>query len=313
MLDPAAIHTISAHLDRMDAKTKTLLQPFRQEPSADPWICHVLFAYFHYFVQVLFEHADPIRAEQALVEELHPLATETSTLPLDLSIIETQLGERFRAREYTFLGGYTLPYRGPYIWKRTEQRVFDVELPHCVQPVTVYFLHDFLMRSWLHFQTYGTHGTGGWYKHGDSQWSDGLYCVVDAWPNHPLEDDVAFRVSLLKHEAQHLADHREFGALNPIDAEYRAKLVELLAYSTHMQRLDAFLSSAQDDRAKPHAFAEHLILTQCAARLFSEPGVREMRQWQTVPYDHIRGVAEQLLQEHTTQLRSQTDQAKGVL
>lgn len=170
-----------------------------------------------------------------------------------------------------------------------------------------------MLRSWLHFQTYGAQGTGGWYKQGDEAWSDGLYCIVDAWPNKPLEDDLTFQVSLLKHEAQHLADQQEFGELNPIDAEYRAKLVELLGYSTHEQRLNAFIAGARDDRKNPHAYTEYLIVTQCATRLLSEPTIRDMQRWQAVPYTKIQGVAHLLFQEHTEQLQQQEAQPKGVL
>lgn len=71
-------------------------------------------------------------------------------------------------------------------------------------------MHDFLMRSWLHYKTFGGSGTGVWVKSEQPPWEDGLYCVTDCYDLKRLEDDKKHQVSLLKYEAQHFADMIDF-------------------------------------------------------------------------------------------------------
>ena len=71
----------------------------------------------------------------------------------------------------------------------------------------------------------------------------------------PACQAAAFLVSLLKHEAQHTVDMKQFPGITPAELEYRAKLVEL-HYASDLGLLQKFLSEADEIRANDsHAVA----------------------------------------------------------
>ncbi len=285
------------HLDIMDPKTKSMVQPLLGQGSVDPETRDVLLAYYWYFILVLKHKESNIKAEDILLRQLRGLVSRQYRMNLDT--VEKALSKQFRAKGYYFLGGYTLPYRGPYIWKRLERQEFDVELPDQVQKVTVFFMHDFLMRSWLHFETYGASGAGGWVKREQPPWDDGLYCVADYHDLKRLEDDAGFQISLLKHEAQHFADMADFPELESADLEYRAKLVELIYYTSMEDRFIRFIREAVNDSSNPHEYAAHLILKELSELVFNEPYVQDENRWQAIDYNVVREEARQLLAENT--------------
>ena len=68
-----------------------------------------------------------------------------------------------------------------------------------------------------------------------------------------------FTVSLLKHEAQHAKDLKEYPDITPAELEYRAKLVELY-YSSDWELLGKFLKMADADKVNDsHAMASMRI------------------------------------------------------
>ncbi|MGN1451979.1 MAG: hypothetical protein ACI4XQ_07755, partial [Eubacteriales bacterium] len=165
-----------------------------------------------------------------------------------------QLQSVFEANGYHALFGKTQGYYGPYIWRDTVPTVYRVELPGGTAEYTVNILKGFVFRSWMDYLTFGRHGTGGWAS------PDGtINCIEQAYDDFESE---RFLVSLLKHEAQHTADMKQFPGITPEELEYRAKLVEL-HYSGDLGLLQKFLSEADESKANnSHALA--------SARLKSE-------------------------------------------
>jgi hypothetical protein len=287
----------------MPEAMRRLLGPLIAEDAPDPWLREALMAYLGYFTRIFDRGEGRETAEAALAFELCALIgrTPTGNDDDDVTIAEAELAKRFAARGYRFLGGRTPPYLGAYIWSRTEEQRFIVSLPRGEpEEVTVHVMHDFIIRGWLHWQTYGEQGAGGWYKQDDPDWPDGLYCVAEKYPA-PLEVNRTFRVSLLGHEAQHVADHRRFPGLSSAELEYRAKLVELIEYGEVADRLAFFLTDAADDPERPHPHAAHLILTRLAERLFDGAQPTDV-DWESIPYTAIRRQAEALLDEDTARL-----------
>lgn len=293
---------VRMHLARMPDSTRQMLDPLTRTDAPDAWLRDALMAYLRHFTR-LFEREEPREAaESVLAAELRAITRRepSDDDDADITAAEADLAKGFEERDYRFLGGRTPPYFGAYIWTRTEDRRFTVTLPR-VDPeaVTVHFCHDFLIRGWLHWQTFGAQGAGGWYQQDNPDWPDGLYCVADRYPE-PLEENSSFQVSLLGHEAQHVSDHRAFPGLSSAELEYRAKLVELIGFETVDDRLRFFLADAADDPERPHPFAAHQIVGRLTERIFG--GAADAADWDAIPYAEIRGHAQELLDGDSARL-----------
>ena len=170
-------------------------------------------------------------------------------------LLAEQLRALFEAKGYHTLFGKTQGYYGPYIWRDTTPTVYCVELPDKTAEYTVNILKGFIFRSWMDYLTFGRYGTSGWAS------PDGtINCVEQAYD---FESE-RFLVSLLKHEAQHTVDMKQFPGITPAELEYRAKLVEL-HYSGDLGLLQKFLSEADESRADDsHAVASARIRLEFA-------------------------------------------------
>ena len=167
---------------------------------------------------------------------------------------EARLTERlqaaFEAEGYHALFGKTQGYYGPYVWRETVPAVYQVELPDGSAEYTVNLLKGFVFRSWMDYLTFGKYGTGGWAS------EDGTIQCIESVYDFESEK---FTVSLLKHEAQHAKDLKEYPNITPAELEYRAKLVELY-YSSDWELLGKFLKTADADKVNDsHAMASMRI------------------------------------------------------
>ena len=218
-------------------------------------------------------------------EAANKLQTQLKALLLMPEADEEALTERlrsmFEAEGYHALFGKTQGYYGPYIWRETVPTVYRVELPDETAEYTVNILKGFVFRSWMDYLTFGRYGTGGWAS------PDGtINCVEQAYD---FESE-RFRVSLLKHEAQHSADMKRFPGITPAELEYRAKLVEL-HYSGDPGTLQKFLSEADESKTgDSHAAA--------SARLR-----REFAGTDPADLSRIQARALELLRAHTDEMK----------
>ena len=205
-------------------------------------------------------------------------------------LLTEQLQSVFEAKGYHALFGKTQGYYGPYIWRDTVPTVYRVELPSGTAEYTVNILKGFVFRSWMDYLTFGRFGTGGWAS------PDGtINCIEQAYD---FESE-RFLVSLLKHEAQHTVDMKQFPGITPAELEYRAKLVEL-HYSSDLGLLQKFLSEADESRASDsHAIA--------SARLKLE--FADMDQTKLF---RIQTRALELLHAHTKEMEEKYGKQKAV-
>lgn len=171
-------------------------------------------------------------------------------------LLTEHLQSVFEAKGYHALFGKTQGYYGPYIWRDTVPTVYRVELPGGTAEYTVNILKGFVFRSWMDYLTFGRRGTGGWTS------PDGtINCIEQAYD---FESE-RFLVSLLKHEAQHSVDMKQFPGITPAELEYRAKLVEL-HYSGNLGLLQEFLSAADGSKTNDgHAMASARLKLEFAA------------------------------------------------
>ena len=200
----------------------------------------------------------------------------------DEALLTARLQAAFEAEGYHALFGKTQGYYGPYIWKETVPTVYRVALPDGAADYTVNILKGFVFRSWMDYLTFGRYGTGGWAS------PDGtINCIEQAYD---FESE-RFRVSLLKHEAQHAVDMKRFPEISPAELEYRAKLVEL-HFSSDLSLLQKFLSEADERKTgDSHAAASARI-----KRGFADTDPAELAD--------IQSRALELLRAHTTEMEA---------
>ncbi len=270
--------------------------------SEDSWIKDVVKYYFIYFRSVLTDNSID-EAEKQLISSLSNLLRIKD---YDLDEIESELKNVFKEKGYSFLGGVTKPYRGPYIWKKTQQKDFKVLLPGGEQKVTVYIISDFLMLSWAHFATMGKYYSGGWAK------KEGLYYVN----NSSEEIDIYstdFQVWFLKHEAQHLSDYEKYPNLNAINLEYRAKLIELIYKPNPYSLIEKFVNQSNNDKSIPHPYAAYSIIKGLSLSIFGKEYVDDNEQWRNIDSNLISKEALQLFMENEKNLQDRGNETEGIL
>lgn len=207
---------------------------------------------------------------------------------------EALLAERlqavFEAEGYHAIFGKTQGYYGPYVWRETVPTAYQVGLPDRTAEYTVNILKGFVFRSWMDYLTFGRFGTGGWAS------PDGtINCIEQAYD---FESE-RFLVSLLKHEAQHTVDMKQFPGITPAELEYRAKLVEL-HYSGNLGLLQKFLSEADESRTgDSHAMASARI-----KREFADTNQRLL--------PCVQAQALELLHAHTAEMEEKYGKQKAV-
>lgn len=217
----------------------------------DAYLNEILVFYQQYYRDIFFLKREAGEAAERLRERfLDFFKLENRDMELE-QIEENEVREAFVKRGFHFLGGKTGGYFGPYIWKTTEVKQYNVELPSGATEYTVKLLDGFISKSWLHFISFGEIGTGGWIG------KDGIiHCVKEAYN---LESE-SFTVSLLKHEAQHAADLAADKNMPSEELEYRAKLVELI-YSYERNLLQNFVYDADSAKKENgHAMASCRIV-----------------------------------------------------
>ena len=198
------------------------------------------------------------------------------------ALLTEQLQSAFEAEGYHALFGKTQGYYGPYVWKDTVPAVYSVELPEGTAQYTVNILRGFVFRSWMDYLTFGRFGTGGWAS------PDGtINCIEQAYD---FESE-RFLVSLLKHEAQHTVDMKQFPGITPTELEYRAKLVELI-YFNDVGLLQKFLSAADESRPND----SHAIASARLKREFADTDQKNLPHIQTraleLPHAHTKEMEE---------------------
>lgn len=219
--------------------------------DVDAELNEILLSYQQYYRDTFYLCLSKELAENKLKERLAKLLgiPDEHTELCDLE--QKNLVDLFESHGLHFLGGKTGGHYGPYIWRTTETVSYDVELPGGVQNYSVKLLDGFIARSWIDYLSFGEIGSGGW-ADGDGY----INCVKSAWD---FESE-SFRVSLLKHEAQHAHDLKTDKNMSSEDLEYRAKLVELI-YSKERNLLQSFAQEADNsDRNNGHAMAAHRII-----------------------------------------------------
>lgn len=248
-----AINYVKQFPDQAELYNK-FMAVFEQEKyityEVDAYLNEILTIYQRYYRNSFYLCIDKENAADKLRAELAAFFGINDGVEL-CDIEQNQIAEAFQGRDFYFLGGMTSGYYGPYIWRVTETKTFEVELPDGIQTYTVKLLDKFISKSWLDYLSFGEISPGGWTD------GDGIInCVKSSYDF----DSENFKVSLLKHEAQHARDLVIYKEMSSEDLEYRAKLIELI-YSSERNLLERFAKEADScDKSNGHSVASSRII-----------------------------------------------------
>ncbi len=289
------VHEAIQYLNKSPSKrplaTKITARMSSQAPTKrvkNELVAKVDGAYQAYYKAVFWHKHSTFDAETALLYALSNVANKTFS---DLEQAEEAIKALVEKEGYFFLGGKTQGYFGAYIWKKSKSKTYRVNLPHAVCPFTIKKLFGFVSRSWLDYLTLGQVGAGGWAEGGV------LCCVWKSYIGRTWTDK--YRVSFLKHEAQHILDYELFdNKLSETELEYRAKAVELI-YSKNLSRLGFFVGEAatfDGDPENSHTSAADCLIRELSKRIFGESAVYDMNRWKS-KRKQIRSVCLELYDE----------------
>lgn len=205
----------------------------------------ILLQYQIYFRDVFYLNINEEKSAKKLLDSLFALVNAD-----DEDDLIIKLATLFEEEGYHCQFGKTQGYYGPYIWKDTIPVSYHVELIDSSADYPVNILKGFIIKGYMDYLTFGQFGTRGWAL------PDGtINCIEEAYD---FESD-KFKISLLKHEAQHAVDMKLFKGIATSELEYRAKLVEL-HYTNDSNLLTSFILAASEDNPNDsHAIASYRI------------------------------------------------------
>lgn len=302
----AALHYLEE--TGQNAARQSLFDRLTKKPSADSgdgFADGVLGHYFKYY-QECFTPPAGARDKEKSESEARKRLTERLCQTLQrgtLDEAEEIAQKEFEKRGLNFLGGMTGGYYGPYVWRKTTEETYKVEIPSGTQNVRVFWMDGFVTRGMLSWLSGDEIGAGGWAK------EEGLYCVKNAYEK--ILGGPEFSVSFLKHEAQHKRDFKYRG-LESCELEYRAKLVELIYYPTAAFLSSLNLSKDFTNKGNSHAYAAAKIMSDLEKiykdgfrkndfGLFVDKLIKDEKAW----HEHggfIRESAGRLLRQDTERL-----------
>lgn len=263
----------------------------KQEPTQfatnDSLLEDILHQYEKYYVSTFYRQVPSTKAEEELLQNLKQATNQINAL--SMQEIEIAIQQIFEEKGYIFRGGKTSSYYGPYIWKSTSIKVFQVELPEETVQLPIHFMKGFVMNSWVDYLSFSITGTGGWST------EQGLFCNYDRY-EHQI-DEPKFQISFLKHESQHHLDYQNTQyEINVPLLEYRAKLCEL-TYYPNTDLIISFLKSAKNDELLTHSIAEYWLVQDLSQLIFHENYVSDFKKWES-KLPEIQSYSKTLLMEY---------------
>lgn len=297
-LKSALPHLKQVHADDLSGERRTTFlcmrdrfvekNPVPISAGLDAWTSKVVSTYRTYWTLVMLGTKPADVAEHDLAGSLAKLVKFDRTMKDPaMDALEPLLQAQLEARGYHALFGVTAPLREFMLWRKQEDKTYDIDLPDGHEKVQVAMMDDFVSFGWLGFATCDFLHTGGWAN------SERLFAVRSSYDL----DSESFHVSYLAHEGQHFSDYRRFPGLEQPDLEYRAKLVEIAkAKSTLFDLLASFESNGADSRETPHPWANRQVITHLAEKLLNG-AAPSAEAWKRFSVEQLNTAAADLLEQ----------------
>jgi len=296
-LSESGYHGVVAHLETL-ADGKELLEKYKSIyehgtyflETSDERIMGILCAYEDYLKWAMINKPNTDESKEYIFNKLKPF------LPLvsNYDDLEKDIKTYFEDKGYYIQFGVTWPYPTMYLWGKQTITNKMIELPEGNMEIEVCEMDDVITSGWLNYLSMSKIGDGGWVT------SRGSNYFKDKYDTSSNE----FKISLLKHEAQHFLDLKNHPKMKSADLEYRAKLVELI-YHDDIGTFLSFLNRAneQSDRDNPHLYSSKKIAEGMSGKIFGKDLEACQDLWKAQG-DKISAAALELLKEHSEKLKN---------
>ena len=200
----------------------------------------------------------------------------------------------FKQKNIHIANGKTSDYYDLLVWAKESEVNYKAALPESETTVKVVFMEDVVTMGWEEFATFGTYFPGGWAT------PDALYCVKSTYDLNSEN----FKISYIKHEAQHFADYKLYPNLSGADLEYRAKLVELTyADKSAATLITFFINNSSRDRSNSHAFANNCVIRDLSKAIFNQDWVSDPSKWKHISVKEINEKSLALFKQNSANLQ----------
>jgi len=303
VLDILSDETLSA--EQLEIKNKYYHRfKFQDEPitfpSDDTSIQQLLNIYQSYWRKALLDNNNIEKYNGELADSItaflnkHGYRVDTLSNEKMAKSFGLHLKKYLQNKQYYSATGKTGIFFDLFLWTREVPVTYIEQLPETKTNTTVVFIENTLTMGWQEYATFGKAYPGGWAT------KELLYCVRKAYDTTSEN----FKVSYLKHEAQHFADYKVYPILTGADLEYRAKLTELVfARQTLYNTIGTFIRNASSEGRNPHAFANFTVIRDLSKVLFNKEFVTDIEQWKSVSPNKISKTSKKLLRKHSRALR----------
>lgn len=248
--------------------------------------------YQEYFRDIFWLELSKTICEQNLINKFVKYFKLNSKYNYSIQQIEAIVKKQVEDQGFFYVGDYTSGFLGPYIWRNNEVKNYLIKLPYEKIQLSVCMMKDFVMKSWLSYISFDAIGTGGWV----SGYEKKIYCVNDIYSKYL--DNPVFKVSLLKHEAQHICDRKNYKKMCAKDLEYRAKLVELIYYPNIKRFIEFLYEASNKDKGNTHCYASFVVVSELSKKIYNIDYQDNQKKW-LGKFKVIRKYSLDLLKEHT--------------
>jgi hypothetical protein len=269
---------------------------FPKTDDLPEFLSELLTSFYWYWAKQMMGEESLEKGSDMLVEKLTQLVMKYIDPNMEITGLES-MGDALVAKVeelgYYTLMGITKPYFEFLLWKKTTERVFQVELPDGKADVKILFLEDFLCHGWMGFATFDRAKTGGWAS------KEAIYSVGS--PPKDLNDE-KFNISILKHEGRHFLDYKTYPNLEGPELEYRAKLTELSsAKETLFELIERFLVGRDEsNREAPHSLGNYYVIQLLSRELFGKEVETDLAKWKKKGPDEINQAAQKLIKANNS-------------
>jgi hypothetical protein len=272
-------------------------------PGTENKVVHdIISIYRNYWRTELLKENNSDKTDSILYEELSGYLIENNLSEISIDSLSRNITNKKELRNVIEQLGvncrffYLNGFQDFLIWDKQREEDYLIELPYDTLSISVVFIENYILRGHADFATFGYAQIGGWTSLTDSK----LFC-------NEGEYDITseqFKVSYLKHEANHFLDKKNYPNLSSTDLEYRSKLIELIYCETTIyDKVQEFIHGASsENRNYSHPYANYCIIRDLSKILFDSDFEKDITIWKSATAEEINKAAKETLMKRNAQI-----------